>query len=109
MKTGVFIGRFQPFHGGHVQCIERILSECDVCIVIVRDGAKGEQNPYDYHERLMMIRQAFPDAKRVWVQAIADPGFDLTVYRGRDVGWKLEDIRLPPEVEAISATKLRNE
>jgi cytidyltransferase-like protein len=108
MRTAVFIGRFQPFHDGHRACIQHILTENDACVVLVRDTAKDERNPYSLAERYAMIRAAFPDESRVLLQSIPDPGCDLTVYRGRDVGWALEDIKLDPATEAISATSIRD-
>lgn len=110
MKTGVFIGRFQPFHDGHKKCIEKILEECDICMVLVRDGVENVKNPYTFEERRQMIEDAFPEEYKfkVLVNSIFDRDYDLTVYRGREVGWNLEDIKLDPETEAISATKIRN-
>jgi len=105
MNTGVFIGRFQPFHEGHRRCIERILEREDRCLVLVRDTPQTEKNPLELAQRCAMIRAAFPDDGRVSVQALPDPGARLTVYIGRDVGYDL--IQLDAATEAISATDLR--
>lgn len=107
MKTGVFIGRFQPFHEGHRRCIEKILSERDRCIILVRDTDCTIKNPIAAAERIAMIRAHFPDEQRVQVVAIDDPGADLSVYIGRDVGYDL--IQLDTAAEAISATDLRRQ
>ncbi|HVW66143.1 MAG TPA: adenylyltransferase/cytidyltransferase family protein [Candidatus Peribacteraceae bacterium] len=105
MKTGVFIGRFQPFHEGHRRCVEKILQENDRCLIILRDTAKTEKNPFDLAERKALIRAKFPDASRVEILSVDDPGADLTVYIGRDVGYQL--IQLDAATEAISATDIR--
>lgn len=105
MKTGVFVGRFQPFHEGHKRCIEHVLSQNDRCIVLVRDTVKGEKNPLDTVKRKALIRAAFPDETRVIIQYIEDPGAHLSVYIGRDVGYNL--IQLDEQTEAISGTDLR--
>lgn len=107
MKTGVFIGRFQPFHDGHAACIRRILNENDYCVVLVRDTRIGPRNPLTMRERWESIRAAFPDAHRVSIRPIPDLDADLTVYIGRDVGYEL--IKLDETTEAISATNIRAE
>lgn len=104
-KTGIFIGRFQPLHEGHKQCIQKILKTHDQCVVLIRDTKKSDKNPYSLEERIDMIRQAFPDENKVICQAIPDPGADLTVHIGREVGYNL--IQLDETTEAISATDIR--
>lgn len=104
-KTGVFIGRFQPFHEGHRRCIEKILETHDMCLVLIRDTELTPKNPFTTAQRLTMIRQYFPDATRVICQALPDPGADLTVHIGRDVGYNL--IQLDEATEKISATDIR--
>lgn len=104
-KTGIFIGRFQPFHEGHRRCIQHILTENDRCLILVRDTPKTEKNPFDLQKRIGLIRAVFPDKERVCIQSIDDPGARLSVYIGRDVGYDL--IQLDSATEAISATDLR--
>jgi adenylylsulfate kinase len=106
MRTGIFIGRFQPFHDGHRRCVEKILSERDRCVVLVRDTPATEKNPFDLQKRVAMIRAHFPNNDRVQIMTVDDPGADLSVYIGRDVGYDL--IALDAETEAISATDLRS-
>jgi adenylylsulfate kinase len=105
MKTGVYIGRFQPFHEGHKRCVEHILSQNDRCIIMVRDTGKTEKNPFDLKKRYAMIRAVFPDENQVLIQTMEDPGAHVSVYIGRDVGYNL--IQLDAQTEAISATDLR--
>ena len=105
MKTGVFVGRFQPFHEGHKRCVQKILSENDRCVILIRDVPISDKNPIELEKRKAMIRAAFPDTARVDINIIRDPGADLTVYIGRDVGYEL--IQLDVQTEAISATDIR--
>jgi len=107
MKTGLYIGRFQPFHEGHRKCIEHILTECDRCIVMIRDTDRNDHNPLSFLEREFLIRSAFPDMKRVEISFVTDDDSDLTVYIGREVGYGL--IRLDETTERISGTDLRKE
>lgn len=107
VKTGVFVGRFQPFHDGHKKCIEKILETHDCCIVLIRCTDKSDKNPLTYDERVTMISKTFPNTVDVVCQPLTDPGADLTVHIGRDVGYDL--IKLDEETEAISATNIRKE
>jgi nicotinamide-nucleotide adenylyltransferase len=54
---GFFIGRFQPFHDGHLQIVEEIASEVDELVVGI--GSAGDshtaRNPFTAGERIMMI------------------------------------------------------
>lgn len=105
ISTGVFIGRFQPFHEGHKRCVEKILNEKDRCIILLRDTEATEKNPFDTEKRKAFIRAEFPDESRVIIQTVDDPSADLTIYIGRDVGYQL--IQLDAATEAISATDIR--
>lgn len=105
MKTGIFVGRFQPFHEGHKKCIKKILEKCDRCIVMMRETEATEKNPFDLEKRRGMIRAAFPDEKQILITDFEDPGAELSVFIGRDVGYEL--IQLDEQTESISATDIR--
>ena len=105
-KVGVFIGRFQPPHDGHRKCIEHILKENDKCIVLMRDTIHSSRNPLTLSERRSMFRKWFVDPWQVIFSSLPDNDEELSVYFGRDVGYKL--IRLDPETESISATRIRD-
>jgi nicotinamide-nucleotide adenylyltransferase len=98
LKRALFVGRFQPFHYGHLYAIEKILKECDELILVVGSAQMSHQpdNPFTAGERIEMIRAALnsagistekyliipiPDAPahRVWVSAVESqtPRFDL--------------------------------
>lgn len=105
IRTGIFVGRFQPFHEGHKKCIQKILESNDRCIIMMRETEKTEKNPFDLEKRKAMIRAAFPDETQVEIQTFVDPGAELAVYIGRDVGYQL--IQLDAQTESISATDIR--
>jgi nicotinamide-nucleotide adenylyltransferase len=54
---GFFIGRFQPFHDGHLQIIREIASEVDELVVGIGSAGNShtERNPFTAGERIMMI------------------------------------------------------
>lgn len=57
---GFLIGRFQPFHSGHQQLVEKIAGEVDELIVGI--GSAGDshttRNPFTAGERVMMITKS---------------------------------------------------
>lgn len=94
-------GRFQPLHKGHEALIQSVLDEGHDVTIGLRDG-EGECNPYSASERLQMFNVAFGDKVSVTVL----PKFDEIVY-GRDVGYRMREIRLDPKIEAISGSNIR--
>ena len=54
---GLFIGRFQPFHNGHLEAIEWILENCGQVIVLIGSSQACYQpeNPFTVGERVEMI------------------------------------------------------
>lgn len=99
----LFIGRYQPFHSGHAALIESVLAEGKQVVIALRDTASSASNPYTLAERREMIRARFSNR----VQIISIPDISEVCY-GRAVGWGVREIRLPAEIEAISATSLRS-
>jgi len=107
MKTGIFVGRFQPFHEGHKKCVKKILETCDRCIIMMRETPQTEKNSFDLEKRKAMIRAEFPNEDQVIITVFDDPGAELSVFIGRDVGYEL--IQLDEQTEEISATDIRKE
>lgn len=57
-KTGLVIGRFQPFHLGHKYLIERSLEICgNIIIGIGSSNISDAKNPYSYIERKKFIQE----------------------------------------------------
>jgi nicotinamide-nucleotide adenylyltransferase len=59
-RRGVTIGRFQPFHNGHLFLIKQILEDCDEALVVVGSAQLNYTlaNPFTAGERIFMIRRA---------------------------------------------------
>jgi nicotinamide-nucleotide adenylyltransferase len=54
----LFIGRFQPFHNGHMEVIKEILRDNEnITIVISGPENPDEKNPFSFKEREVMIRK----------------------------------------------------
>ncbi len=64
-KKAVFVGRFQPFHNGHLEAINWILKQAgEVSIVIGSIQEFGQMNnPLDYKERREMVEAALKEAE----------------------------------------------
>ncbi|MDG7044776.1 MAG: nicotinamide-nucleotide adenylyltransferase [Nitrososphaerota archaeon] len=57
MNTGLFVGRFQPFHNGHMKAIEYSIERSDRLIVCVGSAQKNHEadNPFTAGERIEMV------------------------------------------------------
>lgn len=57
MKTGLFIGRFQPFHNGHLSAIKEMGKGCGSIIVAIGSAQYGfyPKNPLTGGERVEIV------------------------------------------------------
>jgi len=62
-NVGLYIGRFQPFHNGHLQAVKSILREVDELVIMVASAqlSHSETNSFTAGERLT-IRLALDEA-----------------------------------------------
>ena len=131
---GLMMGRFQPFHLGHLDLVKQILKECDEVIIALTGSQFNyiEKDPFTSGERIEMIHQALKesnvDLSKCYIVAIENqfnvatwaaylksslPSFDK-VYSGNDyVAMLLADSGyevVPPKFfdrEKFNATKIR--
>jgi nicotinamide-nucleotide adenylyltransferase len=61
--VGIAIGRFQPFHNGHLVLIKQILEDCSDAIIVVGSAQLNYTlaNPFTAGERVFMIHKALKD------------------------------------------------
>ena len=78
VRRGVFVGRFQPFHKGHLEVIKEIVKEVDELVIIVGSSqySHGLDNPFTAGERITMIRRALEEEgiqlSRIWIIPVPD-------------------------------------
>ncbi|MEY4564348.1 MAG: hypothetical protein RLZZ618_3625 [Pseudomonadota bacterium] len=62
----VYVGRFQPFHSGHLGLLTQALGLASRCVVVIGSAhqARTPKNPFSWRERAEMIRVALPEADR---------------------------------------------
>jgi nicotinamide-nucleotide adenylyltransferase len=64
-QTGIFIGRFQPFHLGHLSTVKYALQEVEHLYIVVGSSQKSHElkNPFTAGERILMIRNTLNSEK----------------------------------------------
>ena len=78
IKRGVFVGRFQPFHLGHLIVSKSILEEVDELIIVIGSAQYSHtiENPFTSGERMTMIRQALREERipyeDYWIVPVPD-------------------------------------
>jgi cytidyltransferase-like protein len=106
-KYEMFIGRYQPLHGGHIKLIRTVLDEGKNVCVALREADLGESNPYGYPERHRMFNEIFEKEIREKTLVVINIPDINNVCFGRGVGWGVREIKLDEETEKISATDIR--
>ena len=64
MTRAIFVGRFQPFHNGHLYAVQKILEQADELIIVIGSAQMSHEpdNPFTAGERIEMIQSALNDA-----------------------------------------------
>ena len=105
--TTLQLGRYQPWHEGHQALKEQAHGRTKQVLVGVRNTyGTSEKDPLNYEQVEKFIVQDGNNTENTLVLRL--PNITNIVY-GRDVGYKIEQIDLPPEIQAISATQKRAE
>lgn len=115
--TVLLLGRWQPWHEGHLALFRRAIIKTGQVLIQVRDvkdssGGEGqEDNPFSFNEISSDIEKKLRDhgyilGKDYLIQIV--PNITNITY-GRGVGYKIEQESFDDKTESISATKIREE
>jgi nicotinamide-nucleotide adenylyltransferase len=98
LRVGLLVGRFQPFHYGHLAAVRFALKRVDYLYVVVGSAQRSHErdNPFTASERISMIKSALDgngvdpskwmavpivdsDSHSVWVSSVESmvPKFDM--------------------------------
>jgi nicotinamide-nucleotide adenylyltransferase len=103
VKRGLFVGRFQPFHKGHLEAIKDALNEVDELVIVVGSAQYSHRidNPFTVGERIAMIREALEEAKipiaRCWIIPVPDVHLHML--------WVSEVVGYTPKFEVVYANE----
>lgn len=92
MSKGIFIGRFQPFHLGHIAAIKFAFKKVDELAIIVgsAQASYDAQNPFTAGERISMIKDSLNaddiiDCKKTLIIPVPDTNIHSTWTHSVDI------------------------
>ena len=77
-NRGLYVGRFQPFHKGHLEAIREVLKKVEEIVIVIGSAQYSHiiHNPFTAGERIVMVRQALEaanvDYSKVWIVPVPD-------------------------------------
>ena len=106
-KYAIFIGRFQPYHFGHIELIRQKLDAGIPALIMVRDIEPDDRNPFTTKQTVEMI-ETYHKSVNDDVKVIVIPDIESVNY-GRGVGYEINEYEPPSNSGAmfISATRIR--
>jgi len=116
--TVQMLGRWQPWHDGHIELFKCALQKTGQVCIMYRDvsgvdaGVDGQaDNPFDFESVKAKIieglsKHGFKEGKEYIV--IKVPNI-IDISYGRGVGYTFTEHDLGKEIHKISATRIRNE
>jgi len=102
-KRGLFVGRFQPFHKGHLEAVKDVLKEVDELVIVVGSAQYSHRidNPFTVGERITMIRKALNEAEipasRWWIIPVPDVHIHMV--------WVTEVVGYTPKFDVVYANE----
>ena len=113
--TVLLLGRWQPWHEGHLALFERALAKTGQVVIQVRDvkdssGGEGqEDNPFSFEQisediSIKLSKSGYTINVDYIIQLV--PNITNITY-GRGVGYKIEQESFDSKTESISATNIR--
>ena len=104
--TCQMLGRYQPFHEGHLKLFEKILIKHGQVCIQVKDVKGVGDNPFHFKKVKFLIDKKLATFYKNRYQIMLVPNIAKICY-GREVGYEFEQIKLSKKIHNISATKIR--
>lgn len=105
--TTQMLGRFQPFHGGHMALFERALAKHGQVAIFIRDMPISQNNPWKQEDIEINIKKELHKyAGKFRIYFVPNI---MNITYGRDVGYKIEQEVFDAHIHEISATKIRKQ
>ena len=113
--TVLLLGRWQPWHEGHLALFKRALAKTGQVVIQVRDvkdssgGAGQEDNPFSFEQISEDIsKKLSKSGYTINIDYIIQLVPNITnITYGRGVGYKIEQESFDSATESISATNIR--
>ena len=104
-KYAIFVGRYQPYHYGHINLIQQKLNEGIPALIMVRDIEPDAKNPFTTEQTVSMIEK-YHKSKGDDVKVMIIPDIESVNY-GRGVGYEINEYTPTEDLGFISSTKIR--
>lgn len=96
----LFVGRFQPFHNGHLMVLKGMTKVCGKVVIAIGSAVEraSDENPFTVSERKEMIQRALQAENII-------PNFDITILEvpdmDSDAEWTKKCLELSEEVHQV--------
>ena len=103
-KRAIFVGRWSPFHKGHLAIMKKKIEEGKPLLIFIRD------THYDIYSPMLRKRMIEATMAKMKVDAKVIIIDDIeSINYGRGVGYSFTEHDLGSEIHKISATNIRKE
>jgi len=102
--TALLIGRYQPFHDGHLELARQAIERVGQVCIAMRHTEVDARNPFDFNQRgIFIMAKMRPHLGKYIIELV--PNFTHVFY-GRDVGYSIEQLDTGV-LKQVSATQIR--
>lgn len=101
-KRAIFVGRWSPFHKGHLAIMKKKIEEGKPLLIFIRD------THYDIYSPMLRKRMIEATMAKMKVDAKVIIIDDIeSINYGRGVGYEINEIEVHENIKRISATEIR--
>lgn len=109
--TTMMLGRYQPFHDGHLALFKKSFDQTKQVIIMVRDIKIDDNNPFTFEQvtesiNISLSKSGYTINRDYIIQLV--PNITDISY-GRDVGYTITKHEFDKDIHDISATKIRKQ